>query len=285
MEIGEQMMRGLAIGIDSNYQLVRDAMVRAALGVTGDFGMTISQKQDNLGITIKQGVDDFGMTISQGVQDYGMTISQGVENYGITIQQGIDTALEPLPATIETMFYDLSTQVTSHTESVTKDGAGIGEALALGIGTGFNNKWPSIIADVMGKVSTLIAQIRAALDIHSPSGVFQSIGEQMMAGMALGIQRGGGLVLGAMNDVLGGVIPRGGFGTMPVLNPGGWSVANGSAAGGDGGFGTMPVRNAGGYTIIVNAGIGTDGRSVGRHVVDVLNEELGLDRRATSWAK
>jgi hypothetical protein len=38
-------------------------------------------------------------------------------------------------------------------------------------------------------------------------------------------------------------------------------------------------------TVNVYAGIGTDGRHVGRSVVDVLNEELGLDRRATSWAK
>jgi hypothetical protein len=53
----------------------------------------------------------------------------------------------------------------------------------------------------------------------------------------------------------------------------------------DDGFGGGSRSGRGNWTIIVNAGIGTDGRNVGRSIVDVLNEELGLDRRATSWAK
>jgi hypothetical protein len=161
----------------------------------------------------------------------------------------------------------------------------VGTAIDDGITAGINAGWDAVVTNLMDKVKALMDQAKAALEIHSPSGVFERIGQEMMAGWAIGIAKGGNMVLGAMQGVLGGVIPRGGFGTMPVLNPGGWSVANGSAAGGDGGFGTMPVRNAGGYTINVYAGIGTDGRSVGRHVVDVLNEELGLDRRATSWVK
>jgi len=66
----------------------------------------------------------------------------------------------------------------------------VGLQAIQGLWDGMKSKWGEMMAWVVEKVDAIIAKIKEALHMKSPSGVMAAIGQNMMEGMALGISAG-----------------------------------------------------------------------------------------------
>jgi len=78
-----------------------------------------------------------------------------------------------------------------------------GAALLEGLRQGFISKLADVIAAVQHAAQQIFAAASGALGVHSPSTLFAGLGQQMMAGMAQGIQGG----LSAPQLAMAGVVP------------------------------------------------------------------------------
>jgi hypothetical protein len=63
-----------------------------------------------------------------------------------------------------------------------------GGRIVQGLKTGISNQWNALVSWLRSKIAELVKMVQDALKIKSPSGVFENIGAQMMAGMAEGIR-------------------------------------------------------------------------------------------------
>lgn len=66
----------------------------------------------------------------------------------------------------------------------------IGENLVAGLLNGITGAWTGLVKSVQNKVSGLVDTVKDVLGIHSPSKVFEEIGEFICAGLSQGIEKG-----------------------------------------------------------------------------------------------
>ena len=131
-----------------------------------------------------------------------------------------------------------------------KEMLGIGMDIVRGLWNGINSMvgWlKKKIADSL--VGKLINQVTNLFGIFSPSKVFAEIGVNLVKGLALGLERGAGIVDSAATSLVGNTINP--F-TVPTLRT---SSLVGS-----------------GVNITINAGLGTDPYALGRTVQQALNK-------------
>lgn len=81
-------------------------------------------------------------------------------------------------------------QITEMTVAMSEQLQGIGDAIVQGMRDGFDGPSGALLADVRQWSMDLGTAARDALEIHSPSLVFERIGEQIPAGMRRGIESG-----------------------------------------------------------------------------------------------
>lgn len=97
---------------------------------------------------------------------------------------------------------------------------GLGTSIVDGLKKGISDNWDKLISWVHDQLMKLPKAVRDALDIHSPSGVFADIGQNMMAGLARGILDGSQMPQLALNMVTGGMVngPSSGVYSPPAVN-------------------------------------------------------------------
>lgn len=74
-------------------------------------------------------------------------------------------------------------------ETMAEDIATTGESMASGLSSGVDTGWVGVESNMKGKANNLIDIMNKAFDISSPSGVFEDIGENLMEGLELGMDK------------------------------------------------------------------------------------------------
>lgn len=111
-----------------------------------------------------------------------------------------------------------------------------GAAIIDGLLSGIESRFAALLGLAKRVAGALPDTVRRALGINSPSRVFAKIGHGTAAGMALGIERGAGMPVRAMEALQGRVQGAGrrvtgaGAGALPALRP---AFAGAAAGGGD----------------------------------------------------
>jgi TP901 family phage tail tape measure protein len=82
----------------------------------------------------------------------------------------------------------------------------IGAQLIEGLWRGIQAKWEEVKAKVAGIASSIASTVKGALGIESPSRIFAGIGQNVMAGLALGLQQRAGTVLGEVRGLAQGLV-------------------------------------------------------------------------------
>lgn len=81
----------------------------------------------------------------------------------------------------------------------------VGAALMQGLANGIIQKAKEVISAVVAAIKRVVAAAKAAAGIASPSKVFAEIGNQLMAGMAVGIDKGSGMAVDSVTNAMNGV--------------------------------------------------------------------------------
>lgn len=103
----------------------------------------------------------------------------------------------------------------------------IGNQVGDGLAIGMQQKTGKVQAAAAGLAAAAQIKARQDLKVRSPSRVFMQIGAFISEGLALGITRGAGAPIGAMNKLTGGVA---GAGAMRLSAPAGRPGTSGGAA-------------------------------------------------------
>jgi hypothetical protein len=128
----------------------------------------------------------------------------------------------------------------------------IGSDLVEGIKQGINNAWAAFKTWFIAKIGNPIQWAKQVLGIASPSKVFASIGENVVAGYIQGIDSMSSQLQNTVGDMaMNSTVAFDGASSVPSSMPSSSSATNV-------------------YNINVNAGMGTNGAQVGREIVDAI---------------
>jgi len=100
---------------------------------------------------------------------------------------------------------DFASELSALASEVYEKAKEIGNDVVRGLKDGIEAKIQDAIDTAKRAVGQVIAATREALDATSPSKEFIKIGHDVVAGMAIGIEESGTLVLAAMGGVIGGL--------------------------------------------------------------------------------
>ncbi len=79
----------------------------------------------------------------------------------------------------------------------------IGEDIVNGVWNGIKSMWSTFTSNVTSFFSGIVDGVKSTLGIASPSKVFAEIGDYMMEGLSVGVDRSGDEAVSSVNDVLG----------------------------------------------------------------------------------
>ena len=85
----------------------------------------------------------------------------------------------------------------------------VGRNLIDGLWAGIQERWAALKEKVAGIARSITGIFRSETDTHSPSRVFESIGLDLMRGLAIGIDRTAGMPLAAVGRAAAGVVAGG----------------------------------------------------------------------------
>jgi hypothetical protein len=131
-----------------------------------------------------------------------------------------------------------------------------GKAIIEGLASGVRGAVQSLIDAITGTINSAISWAKGLLGIGSPSRVYEKIGEEIPAGLAVGIENNGDLVLSAVRDMMKYAVDEG-YSTLLSYRPttgadkgggryGGITPGAGGVVGGGGGGATVDREGGGG---------------------------------------
>lgn len=147
--------------------------------------------------------------VSSTVSSVVNSVVSFLGNAWTTVQNAVSTAWNAVVNTISTAINSvlglvgrLPGQILSALASLGNLLVSVGQDLVNGLWRGIQNGWSWLIAQVQNLARTLFNAAKAALGIGSPSKLFRDeIGEQLSAGLAIGVERGAGQVLDAVRKM------------------------------------------------------------------------------------
>lgn len=172
-------------------------------------------------------------------------------------------------ATIKKAFSDALAWIGGMISGFVRIGGQIIDGLVSGIKAAPGKIWSALKSIISGAWTSA----KNFLGIASPSRLFMTMGNQMSAGMALGIDRGGRQPLGSMKRLAAGVAAAGAMSLSP---------AYGATAGGAGGGGGSPAvqAQAGPITLNIYGAAGQDVKTLADEVMRRLEAAQGVRRRS-----
>lgn len=150
-EIGGNMGKGLAVGIDGSSGTVQNAVHGLADAATGAF--------------------------DPGIADY---MSEEIESTGKVSKEELSNLHKEIKYQLSSMMEDLRQTFTYEMPSV-------GTSFAQGLAVGIQNGLSSVVNSAVNVARAAVAATKQELQIHSPSKVFEEIGGYTMQGLAEGI--------------------------------------------------------------------------------------------------
>lgn len=221
---GGGVLGGFVKGIVNNMRSV----VNTASDVVSHF---VSGVSDNLNRVINTGSDLISRFISAIVAAYSRVVSTGasVVNHVVSgINSNLDdligrgaAAIGRFVSGVTSNFSDLTTKgasavthlvsgitsgVSSNLDNFTGQAKRVAEAIISGLASGIAAGAGSVINALGGVVGRAVSSAKKKLHIKSPSQVFMEIGDQMMQGMAIGIDKSGAQVTSSMEGVVDSVV-------------------------------------------------------------------------------
>ena len=108
--------------------------------------------------------------------------------------------------------------IVTSAQGIVLDITNAGTNIIYGLLNGFKNAWGDVVKWVNDQVQWIVDTFHKAFNIHSPSGVFDEIGRNMMAGLAQGLNAGFSMPMTTINNM------------MPQLAGGGGNTIHGSTS-------------------------------------------------------
>jgi ABC-type transporter Mla subunit MlaD len=111
----------------------------------------------------------------------------------------------------------------------------IGSDIVAGLLSGLKAKWNEVTGWLTGAAGRVASTFKSVLGVQSPSRVFASIGQDLMAGLGLGLQQGQGGVMSLLRRIggnLGGALSKGFEGKIGDIAGSLGSIASGLISGG-----------------------------------------------------
>lgn len=99
------------------------------------------------------------------------------------------SAVQSTWSSVVSFFSSIWNQIKNVFSNAASTFANIGRNIVNGIKNGISNAWSSLVSWVKSKFSGLIDSVLGIFGIHSPSRVFAEIGEQVMEGFAVGVNK------------------------------------------------------------------------------------------------
>lgn len=159
-------------------------------------------------LTIIEGILRTALAVLRGDWDGAwQIIRQTVERVWGTIRSLIETALTAISRFIDEKLQEIRNWFTERWEAIQNylrsiNLAEIGRGIIQGLIDGVRSMAQSLIDAATNVVQNAIDAAKRLLGIHSPSVVFQQIGQDSMAGLGLGITTGGTTALQALENTV-----------------------------------------------------------------------------------
>lgn len=162
-------------------------------------------------------------------------------------------------------FAGLGDRIRGAVGNLLEIGKRFGSDIINGLVQGIVNLAMAPVNAIRGVISGVTGAIKGFLKIGSPSKVFAGFGENIVQGLAIGIDKTAGLAKKAANDV-----------SEIMTAPFNQNLFAGSIA-----FPNMPTQSSRGnnITVNINAGLGTDPYELGRVVKSALDKYQGVNGR------
>lgn len=184
---------GIKMGVGTVLELIRGVVQTVLALLRGDVQGALDAVKQTF-VNIWEGIKGY---VGQAVETMRMILAiiwfkirTAVENAWNGIRTGIETAWE---------------SILNFFRSLPETLFNIGKQIMEGLWNGVKSMFENIARGLEQWWSDLITNIKNTLGIQSPSKVFASIGEQLMAGLAAGINAGANLpqlaLQGALSDV------------------------------------------------------------------------------------
>jgi len=189
----ETVWNGLRSTIETVITVVQGIINTVLAAIRGDWSTAWE--------TIKGVVETVWNGIRAGIELALNTVKAVLTLAWNTIKSGVQSAWNGIKAAIQTAWQSVIDWLTGLWDTL----LGIGKSIIEGIAAGIRAAGAAIWNALKGAVEGAWQKVKELLGIASPSRLYATVGEQMMAGMARGIAGGAGLPQMALDGALAGM--------------------------------------------------------------------------------
>lgn len=198
------------------------------------------------GIDMEMAAFKIGATVLIGVVGAVVMASVAFAALGAAIGASLALMAAPLIITVGAVVALIAGVRAAYQRIVALDWAALGRSVVDGIVGGLSAGIARLTSTVTGMATSIRETFSSALQIRSPSRIFAELGEQIPAGLTVGIESGTAEVGGAVSSMVG--------------------VPSGIGGGGGGGVTVGDIH--------VHVGAGADGQSIAEEIRDAIARVL-----------
>lgn len=252
IERAESAAEGIGEEADAFVQMIRHGATALGVGDKTDiFGQSVLSDPAAVHAALKEAYQlNFSDVLDQETQDKLTQFWESLSNPAVegftdaeqfsllqNITDQLMTSLEAMKTSGQDAGDSFAAGLNEKAETVNASAEGLGQQAATGLANGINARSGDAIRAAKDLADQVTAIMRKALDIHSPSKVFEQLGAYTGQGFALGLERSAAQVdaaAGRMLGTLGGAArrPAGmGYGVGTGFYPSGSAGAAGGPLG------------------------------------------------------
>ncbi len=192
-EVGKPIVQGIAEGMDDE----KDSAVQSIEDVASAVVDAATSTMDGVSVDTSDLVDVDENALAE--QLALLSATTGTDTIG-TIANSIAAGVEANQEIVETAADELAYTMLDEFDSLHEDFFDAGGYMVDGLWEGIANGESGLISNLVAMMERAVKAAKSALDINSPSGVFEEIGENVTAGLDIGIEDDMGNVISKMRD-------------------------------------------------------------------------------------
>lgn len=143
-------------------------------------------------------VKDFFSGVWESIND----VFSGVADWFGNIFSDAWDAIKKAWGGVKDWFSDKWQDIKNAFSGASDDFSEIGANIVGGLSNGIASSWGALKKKTTGLVNNLVSETKSALDSHSPSRVYEKIGETIPQGLAVGVENDQEKAVGAMKETL-----------------------------------------------------------------------------------
>lgn len=204
-EQGTYIMQGLLLGIDTMIPVVVEALTNFGISVM----TSLTSVWTSMSTSIQTAWTNFANMISTSITNIITTVKSKLNSNTLAttgrdlingLKNSAETAWNNFKATLSSGMQNLIDEFKRNFNSSTLLDAG--RSLIDGLKQGLISSLNSVLDTVKSICEQIVSTAKKAFSIHSPSKVFMNIGENLMYGMAEGVNEEKSEVTDAFNDLV-----------------------------------------------------------------------------------